>query len=106
MLDWLARQLEVSPAVAAMLVLLVVLQLAAQIYALVDLTRRGSVRGGRKWVWLLVILLGNLPGAIAYLAAGRTVHVEQSDALGVKTAGEERVHKAIDTLYGPRNGAE
>jgi hypothetical protein len=44
MLDWLARHLEVSPAVAAALLFLIVVPLATQVYALVDLARRGAVR--------------------------------------------------------------
>lgn len=105
MLHWLARHLEVSPAVAGALLLLVVAQLAAQVYALVDLARRRAVRGGRKWVWTLVVALGNLPGAIVYLAAGRAASTaEMSDASGAKTAGPEAVRRALDAVYGPRDG--
>jgi hypothetical protein len=102
MLDSLARHLEVSPAVAGALLLLLVVQLSTQIYALVDLTRRDAVRGGRKWVWALVVVLGNLPGAIAYFAAGRAVSTaEVSGGSGATTAGEEAVRRAIDAVYGP-----
>ncbi len=53
---------------------LVLVALALQIFALVDLYRRDKsrVQGGNKWVWLAVILLINPVGAIAYLLAGRT----------------------------------
>jgi Phospholipase_D-nuclease N-terminal len=101
MLDWLAGRLEVSPTVAAILLVLIVVEVTMQLYALVDLTRRSAVRGGRKWVWALVIALGNLPGAIAYLAAGRTPSkVEEPTASGAKAAGEEAVKRAVDALYG------
>lgn len=104
MLDWLAGRLEVSPAVAGFLLVLIVVQVLAQVYALVDLMRRAAVRGGKKWVWALVIVLLNLPGAIAYLVAGRTVSsMEGSDASGTKTVGEEGVRKAVDTIYGARD---
>lgn len=102
MLDWLARHLEVSPAVAGALLLLIVVQLGAQVYALVDLTRRRAVRGGRKWVWALVVALGNLPGAIAYLAAGRSVSIAEG-ASGAKTADEDAVRRAVDAVYGSRD---
>ena len=104
MLDWLARHLEVAPAVAVALLVLVVVQLAIQVYALVDLARRGAVRGGRKWVWALVVALGSLPGAVAYLAAGRTPSTpDVAAASGAKAAGDDAVRRAVDSLYGPRD---
>ncbi len=99
MLDWLAHRFEVSPTVAALVLVLTVAQLATQVYALVDLVRRDAVRGGRKWVWALVIAFGNLPGAIVYLAAGRT-GPPASDA-GAAAAGSEAARRAVDALYGP-----
>jgi Phospholipase_D-nuclease N-terminal len=105
MLDRFARLLEVSAPVAAILLVLVVAQLATQVYALVDLARRDTVRGGRKWVWALVIALGNLPGAIGYLVAGRPAQeVDVSGAVsGASTAGGEAARRAVDALYGPRD---
>ena len=104
MLDSLARHLGISPALAGALLLLVVVQVGAQVYALVDLTRRGAVRGGRKWVWALVVALGNLPGVIAYFAAGRVPSsAEVSGDSGPKTAGDEAVRRAVDAVYGPRD---
>jgi hypothetical protein len=102
-LDWIAGRLQVSSTVAAILLVLTVVQLATQAYALVDLAMRGAVRGGRKWVWALVIALGNLPGAIAYLAAGRPSPPVEMPTSGAKVAGEEAVRRAVDTLYGPRD---
>lgn len=102
MLNWVARHLEVSPVVAGALLALIVVQLGAQVYALVDLTRRSAVRGGRKWVWALVVALGNLPGAIAYFAAGRVAPTAGvSEGSGAKTAGAESVQRAVDTVFGP-----
>jgi hypothetical protein len=101
MLDWLARRLEVSTTLAALVLALIVVQVATQAYALVDLARRDAVRGGRKWVWALVVAFGNLPGAIAYLAVGRTPPVV--DVSGAGTPGGEAGRRAVDTLYGPRD---
>ena len=101
MLDRLARFLEVSTPVAVILLVLTVVQVATQVYALVDLARRGVVRGGRKWVWALVIAFGNLPGAIGYLAAGRPAR--EIDVSGTSAAGSEAARRAVDTLYGPRD---
>jgi hypothetical protein len=57
----------VSTTVAGLVVALVVVQLALQLFALADLARRDKVRGEKKWVWALVIAFGNVVGAIVYL---------------------------------------
>ena len=105
MLDRFARMLEISTGVAAIMLGLLVLQVATQVYALVDLARRDTVRGGKKWVWALVVALGNLPGAIAYLAAGRTppaVDVPGAGS-GASPAGGDAAHRAVDAQYGSRD---
>jgi hypothetical protein len=101
MLDRFARLLEVSTTVAALTLVLIVIQVATQVYALVDLARRDAVRGGRKWVWALVIALGNLPGAMIYLVAGRPepdVSVA-SVGSGASAAGVDAARRAVDVLY-------
>lgn len=105
MLDRFARLAGISTAVAALLLALALAQVATQLYSLVDLARRHSVRGGRKWVWALIIALGNLPGAIAYLAAGRAGSaVDGADATsGATTADGDAIRRALDTLYEPRD---
>ena len=103
MLDRFARMLEVSTSVAAIVLGVIALQVATQAYALVDLARRDAVRGGKKWVWALVVAFGNLPGAIAYLAAGRTppaVDVPGAGS-GASAAGGDAARRAVDSLYGP-----
>jgi 4-amino-4-deoxy-L-arabinose transferase-like glycosyltransferase len=49
---------------------LVAVQLALMIAALVDLARRERTRGP-KWLWALIIVLGELLGPIAYFLLGR-----------------------------------
>ena len=49
---------------------LVLLQLTLMIVALVDLSRREKTKGP-KWVWILIIVLGELIGPIIYLIFGR-----------------------------------
>ena len=100
MLDRLARFLEVSPTVAAILLSVIGLQVLTQLYAFLDLARREEVRGGRKWIWAVVIGLGNLPGAIAYLVAGRSVRTTD---VGDGTVGGDAARRAVDALYGPRD---
>jgi hypothetical protein len=52
------------------LIPILVLQLGLVIFALYDLSRRERVNGP-KWVWALVILLGQLVGPILYFTIGR-----------------------------------
>lgn len=102
MLDWLANRMHVSTTVAALVVVLIVAQLALQIWALVDLARRDTVRSGPKWLWVLIIAFGNLVGAIAYLAVGRKVSAPPRDG-GAAAAGSDSARRAVDALYGPRD---
>ncbi len=53
------------------LIPLAVVQLGLMVFALVDLARRKEVKGGRKWPWVLVIVLLNIVGPIFYLLVGR-----------------------------------
>lgn len=50
---------------------LIALQLALQAAAIIDLVRRERVRGGNKWVWGAVIVLGEMLGPLVYFVAGR-----------------------------------
>ena len=50
---------------------LVILQLILMIVALVDLSKREKVRWLPKWLWAIIIILGELLGPIVYLVAGR-----------------------------------
>jgi hypothetical protein len=101
MLDQLAQRLGVSTTVAALILALFIVQLSLQLYALVDLMRRDAVRGGKKWVWLLVIAFGNLLGALVYLIAG--TRPERIIPGGASTASSDAARRAVDALYGPRN---
>ncbi len=55
----------------ALVVPLMIIQLVVQIIALVDLYKREHVVGGKKWIWVLVIIFGELVGAALYLIFGR-----------------------------------
>ena len=105
MIDAISSQLGGIPreGVIALLVLLS-LQLVVQLLAGVDLARRRTVRGGRKWVWALIILTGSLPGAAFYLAYGR---MPDSEEPGPDTTPEQAGtagREALDRLYGPKSG--
>lgn len=49
---------------------LVLLQLVLMVVALVDLVRREKTHGP-KWLWAIIIVLGELLGPILYLVIGR-----------------------------------
>ena len=100
-MDQLAHRLGVSTAVAVVILVLLIVQLSLQIYSLVDLARRDEVRGGKKWVWVLVIAFGNLVGALVYLVAG--TKPERVIPGGASAAASDAARRAVDTLYGPRN---
>jgi DMSO reductase anchor subunit len=53
-----------------LLIPLLVLQLGLQIWALVDLARREATNGP-KWLWAVIIVIGELLGAVVYFIAGR-----------------------------------
>ncbi|MET3683116.1 hypothetical protein ABID56_001207 [Alkalibacillus flavidus] len=55
-----------------LIVPLVVLQLILIIVALIDL-RRVDATNGPKWLWVLIIIFGNLAGPILYFIVGRKV---------------------------------
>ena len=51
---------------------LVALQLYLQVMALRDLARQPRVAGNNnKWLWVAIIILGGLLGALVYFAVGR-----------------------------------
>ena len=77
------------------------------IVALVSLARAPSERvslGGRKWLWVVVILVGELVGPIAYFVGGRLPAVAD-DATPEPAVGLDRQAKVVDALYGPADAA-
>lgn len=50
---------------------LVLLQLILMIIALLDLTRREKVKWLPKWLWAIIIILGEMVGPIVYFVLGR-----------------------------------
>lgn len=81
--------------------LFVLLQLSLEVYAVIDIIRRPSERitGGNKWLWLAVVLLVNMIGAIVYLAVGRKP--QPPTGLVAAPVTGDAAQEAVDTLYGP-----
>ena len=94
----LALRMGIPPAGVIALGVLIVVQVALQVFALIDLSRRTSVVGGKKRIWVLAIVLGNLLGAIIYLAVGRHGPRQAPDEGGGNSAVATR--EALDALYG------
>jgi len=53
-----------------LLIPLILIQLVLMIAALLDIRRREKVRGP-KWLWILIVIFGEMIGPIVYFAAGR-----------------------------------
>jgi hypothetical protein len=53
-----------------LLIPIVILQLGLQIFALVDVARREKTKGP-KWIWVLVIIFGEILGSVIYFIFGR-----------------------------------
>jgi hypothetical protein len=103
MFESIADALDVSVAVVQGVFGLLLVQLAVQAWALVDLARRRRVRFEKKWIWAIVIVfLGNsFIGPIIYAAAGRNVPQESvAEDLTTAATDGDRTNRAVDTLYG------
>ena len=61
------------------LIPLIILELGLLIFAIVDLVKRESVRGGNKVIWALVIIIVNFIGPIIYFIFGRSEKRIDSD---------------------------
>lgn len=105
MIDAISGQLGGIPreGVIALLALLW-LQVIVQLLACVDLARRRTVRGGKKWVWVLVIIAGSLPGAALYLAYGRMPDPAEPGPDTTHEQAGPAGRDALDRLYGPKSG--
>ncbi|MGE5224952.1 MAG: PLD nuclease N-terminal domain-containing protein [Omnitrophica WOR_2 bacterium] len=62
--------LELLRRLLPLLVPILLIQLGLMVYCLIDLSRRERTRGP-KWLWAVVIVLGELLGPVAYLIFGR-----------------------------------
>lgn len=101
----LADRLGVSTSVLVLLGVLAIAQVGLAVFALVDLWKRDRVAGGRKWLWAVLIVIGNFAGPVLYLAVGRDVPPEVIDRpvshLENSLSHSERIRRGVDALYGP-----
>ncbi len=80
------------------------IQVTLAVVALVDLSRRpvDRVTLGNKWVWVAIILLVSLFGAIIYLAVGRQP-APTAETPAPSAPSASRSESIADALYGPRD---
>ncbi len=95
----IAEQVSISSSVTVILIVFGLAVLALDVFCIVDIIRRPSVQGGRKWVWILVVCLFELLGPIIYLAVGRGQAPAPEPAQN--PAARDRAAAAADLLYGP-----
>ncbi len=78
-------------------------QLGLQVVALIRLFRTPEERlqTGKRWVWLLIVLLGGLVGTIVFLATGRLPPqaVDPPRSEKSERSAAERGRRAADVLY-------
>lgn len=77
-------------------------QVTLDVLALVDLSRRpvANVALGNKWVWVAIILLVNMLGAILYFAVGRRPAAAPAEAAPASMRTKSDV---ADALYGKKD---
>ncbi|MGF0167465.1 PLD nuclease N-terminal domain-containing protein [Streptomyces koyangensis] len=83
---------------------LVAVQVALLAVSLAVLVRtpRERLAFGRKWPWVLIVVLGNVIGPIVFLAAGRRA-AAVDDAQRAEPRGDS-VASAVESLYGGDRG--
>lgn len=99
----LATDLSLPTGVVVVLAVIALAEVALDVFALVDLYRRPvpQVAGGSKWIWVVIILLVNLIGAILYLAIARKPP-PAVEAPRTTDRPAEQIGDIVDDLYGPR----
>ncbi|MEO6533402.1 MAG: PLD nuclease N-terminal domain-containing protein [Pseudolysinimonas sp.] len=82
------------------LAVVLVVEVVLDVIVLVDLYRRpaASIVFGNKWIWVAVIVLVNLVGAILYIAIGRKP-VQTGDAHAPARATKRSSAEIVDALY-------
>jgi hypothetical protein len=103
MLQDLSQRLDGIPVAGVVaLGVMALVQIALQVYALIDLARRTRVTGAPKWLWVIIIVLGQVLGCVIYLVIGRKPHgiVEVPIPAG---ATHDRVQRVLNSLYGRKD---
>ena len=103
----LATDLAAVPlAFLVVLGLIGVAEVVLDVVALVDLYRRpvDQLVLPNKWIWVAIILLVNLLGAILYLAIARKPAPAGDQGIRSRPSAGS-VDQAVDSLYGPKESS-
>ena len=103
---WTASQTTMTTGVLVAVIVLGLIEFSLFIIALVDLICRPAVRGGRKWVWIVVIAAFTLIGPIIYLAFGRVPKPVADDPGKGRDGIGDCAAVAADLLYGSPAGTD
>lgn len=97
---------SLSPAVLIVLGVVALAELVLDVFALVDLYRRpaAQVTLPSKWIWVVIIVLVNLVGAILYFAVGRRP-APATDPRSGATPPTRSASEIADALYGKADEA-
>lgn len=98
---------EIPQGLLIPLIVIAVIQIVVEIFALITLFRTPDDRlvFGKKWPWILIILFVNLVGGIVFLAAGRKPAPAADPLAGTVGPGtSDRAARAADVLYGHQDG--
>lgn len=95
---------DLSTGLQIAIIVLGVVQVGLQVFALTRLLRtpEDRLQTGKRWIWLLIVLLGGLVGAMVFLAAGRLPPQAADPARSERSvrATNEQGRRAADILYG------
>lgn len=102
---------DLPPWALAVLGVLGLVQISLQILALVSAFRTPEERlaTGKRWVWIVIVVFGQLVGAIVYFAAARRPPVQQdplSGRPGSDASARAKAQQAADLLYGTPSDAK
>lgn len=105
MLAFLAADVKIPPAVMIAVVILGFAQVALAGFCIIDIVRRPAVLGGRRWLWIILVVFFSLAGCIIYLAVGRVPApvAEAPDAEEVDV--RPRADATADVLYAAPAGS-
>ncbi len=100
----MGADVTIPPGAMVAVVVLALAEVALLVFCLVDLVRRPAVLGGRKWPWVLLLVLFTIPGSIVYLAVGRVPAPAAEPGAPTDDEARDRTRAATTLLYGTDHG--
>jgi len=88
---------HLTPSLWVLVILLAILELGLLAYALVVWARTRYFNGS-KWLWLVLIVVLEIVGPVAFLVAGRA-----EPPVDIHAGPEASPGQALDDLYRPRS---